>query len=61
MSTFTATTRHPLTKKCERARWFDDYFGQHNYGVEFADGYVADPRTEECEIVEDLDIDDYWE
>ena len=35
MSTYIRLTKHPVTKKYEPAVWIDDYFGQHNYGVQF--------------------------
>lgn len=35
MSNYQKTTQHPVTKKWQLATWRDDYFGRHNYGVEF--------------------------
>lgn len=35
MSTYKAITLHPLTGMPELATWHDDYYGQHEYGVEF--------------------------
>lgn len=46
MSTFKKITQHPITKEWEDATWRDDYFGDHNYGVEFpSDKKVYDPRA----------------
>lgn len=35
MSSYFAETRHPTTKKYEKAIWIDNYFGNHIYGVRF--------------------------
>jgi len=35
MSSFYAPTHHPETGKVKKARWADDYFGRHQYGVQF--------------------------
>jgi len=43
MSTYYAFTRHPRTGEWLEAMWIDNYFGQHRYGVQFADGEVFDP------------------
>lgn len=43
MSTYSKITKNPKTGKFEEARWIDDYFGPHHYGVEFQDGTVIDP------------------
>lgn len=47
MSNFTAT-KHPVTGEIQEARWLDDYFGRHRYGVRFPDGSVF--RESEIEI-----------
>lgn len=53
MSSYTKSSRHPLTGEWEDgALWLDDYFGHHNYGVKFADGEVFDPREYEIETRE---------
>ena len=44
MSTYEAITKHPITGKWELATWYDDHFGNHNYGVKFSDGRIFDPR-----------------
>ena len=49
MSSYTAKTFHPDTGLLEDARWLDDYYGRHQYGVEFADGEVY--RPQDCEQV----------
>jgi hypothetical protein len=43
MSNYLQTTKNPLTGKWEVARWIDDYFGRHQYGVEFEGGTVVAP------------------
>lgn len=35
MSTFNKETKHPKTGKWENATWYDDFFGNHHYGVQF--------------------------
>lgn len=35
MSTYSRETKHPKTGAWERATWYDDLFGNHNYGVVF--------------------------
>ena len=35
MSTYIQETKHPVTGAWELATWHDDYFGNHNYGVQF--------------------------
>lgn len=47
MSTYKAMSKTPDMKKYEVAIWWDDHFGHYNYGVEFPDGRVLDPRTTE--------------
>lgn len=44
MSSFLRNTKHPKTGKVETARWHDDHFGPHRYGVEFEDGTIVDPE-----------------
>ena len=46
MSNFKTLTYNPWTGELEMADWIDDYFGQHNYGVVFQNGDVADPRKD---------------
>lgn len=48
MSSYTALTQHPVTKEWKKAFWADDYFGKHNYGVNFGDDIYFDPR--ECDL-----------
>lgn len=40
MSNFEGKIIHPKTGKKELAKFIDDYFGRHQYGVKFADGEV---------------------
>lgn len=51
MSTYRKPTRNPETGVFELATWHDDYFGRHNYGVEFSDGEVYDPRDIKLETI----------
>lgn len=44
MSSYLSTTKHPTTGRWEIARWLDDYFGRHQYGVEFEDGTIVRPN-----------------
>lgn len=45
MSTFNRQTKHPVTGEWENATWYDDWFGNHRYGVVFPSdlkkGYTA--------------------
>lgn len=45
MSTYRRMSKASGMDKYELATWHDDYFGYHNYGVEFPDGQVLDPRV----------------
>ena len=40
MSTYIRKTKHPITGEWHCATWIDDYYGSHEYGVEFPDGKV---------------------
>lgn len=55
MSNYSKITRHPVTAKFEVARYRDDYFGSHLYGVEFSDG-----RTYPIAQVEAEQIKEFW-
>jgi len=55
MSTYKAITLHPLTGMPELATWHDDYYGRHQYGVEFTSDNKVFPATK-CKQVE---IKDY--
>lgn len=35
MSNFSRTAYHPVEKVVRAAIWLDDYFGRHQYGVQF--------------------------
>lgn len=52
MSTYTKQTKHPITNEWENALWIDDYYGSHNYGVQFSDKKIYDPRATELETRE---------
>lgn len=50
MSTYIRTTKHPVTGKWQKATWYDDYFGNHHYGVQFAgEEKVYDPSKVKLE------------
>ena len=38
------------------ARWIDDYFGEHAYGVEFSDERVFDPAGRKIETLTTRDV-----
>lgn len=44
MSNYIAEAIHPVTGKVEKATFLDDYFGRHQYGVQFDDGTVYRPE-----------------
>lgn len=56
MSTYSKVTRHPQTGKWELATWHDDYFGHHEYGVEFP----SDKKVYPVDIVQPKQIKHYW-
>lgn len=56
MSTYTATTRHPVTGDYEPAMWIDDYFDHHVYGVKFP----SDGKVYPTEQVNRKQIYDFW-
>lgn len=60
MSNYLRITRNPISKKWETAFWLDDHFGNHNYGVEFEDGKVYDPRKIKLET-KDGPTDKDWD
>lgn len=48
MSDFTRPAYHPRTKTVRNAYWMDNYFGHHNYGVQFeGDDVVYSPEQVE--------------
>lgn len=56
MSTYNKITRHPATGEFENAKWIDDYYGPHQYGVEFpSDGKVFPP-----ELVNASQLKEFW-
>ena len=44
MSTYSRQTKHPFTNEWHEATWIDDFYGRHNYGVQFPGGDTYDPR-----------------
>jgi len=54
MSTYSRMTKHPVTGEWDSAVWHDNYYAPHQYGVEFSDGYIADPSKEELETRDKL-------
>lgn len=38
MSDYYGPAINPLTQEVEHAHFIDDFYGQHQYGVQFADG-----------------------
>ena len=52
MSNFTAPTFHPVTGEIEEAYWMDDYFGRHEYAVQFRSDHIGlVHKPWECERV----------
>jgi hypothetical protein len=50
MSDYSKMTKHPVTGKWEKARWIDNAFGHHNYGVKFeGEKFYHNPATEKLE------------
>ena len=60
MSTFTKLTRIKTDTEYQRCVWHDDWFGNHNYGVEFPSGIIVDPRKIELETKDEPNRTD-WE
>lgn len=56
MSSYAKITKHPTTGKYALARWIDDYFAPHYYGVKFPD----DDKVYPAEFVEERQIHDFW-
>lgn len=66
MSTFKKTTKHPVRGDWQYATWYDDMFGNHNYGVVFPSderqhgedtplkSVAFDPRKVDLEIKEEI-------
>ena len=55
MSTYSKITRHPVTGVYELATWYDDYFGQHMYGVGF-----SDQKVYPAEQVSKAQLKEFW-
>lgn len=56
MSTYSQITRHPQTGNWEKAKWIDDYFGHHIYGVHFE----SDGKVYATEQVERAQLKEFW-
>ena len=56
MSSYAKITKHPTTGEYALARWIDDYFAPHYYGVKFPD----DDKVYPAEFVEERQIHDFW-
>ena len=54
MSDFNKNTKHPITGEFKNAWWLDDYFGRHNYGVNFeGENRVYDVKEYDLETNDD--------
>lgn len=56
MSSYAKITKHPTTGEYHLARWIDDYFAPHYYGVKFP----TDEKVYPAEFVEERQIHDFW-
>lgn len=56
MSDFSRVTRHPNNSQYAVARWHDNYFGAHRYGVEFPGDAVVYPASQ----VEEAQLKEFW-
>lgn len=56
MSSYAKITKHPTTGEYALARWIDDYFAPHYYGVKFPD----DDKVYPAEFVSERQIHDFW-
>lgn len=56
MSSYAKITKHPTTGEYALARWIDDYFAPHYYGVKFP----TDDKVYPAEFVEERQIHDFW-
>lgn len=57
MSSYSRVTKHPRTGKYEPANWLDDYFGPHQYAVQFPDGCVYPAAGRRWEFVDTMIVD----
>jgi len=53
MSTYSKQTKHPVTGEWHEATWIDDFYGRHNYGVQFPDGGTYNPEKTKLETRDD--------
>lgn len=58
MSDYMQITRHPHTKKYSAAKWMDDYFGPHLYGVQFQG--VDDDKVYPAEQIQRAQLKEFW-
>ncbi len=56
MSSYAKITKHPTTGEYHLARWIDDYFAPHYYGVKFP----TDDKVYPAEFVTERQIHDFW-
>lgn len=56
MSSFAKITKHPNDGKYYLARWIDDYFAPHVYGVKFPE----DDKVYPVDLVEARQVDNFW-
>lgn len=61
MSTYIKKTKHPELKKFMDALWIDDYFGNHNYGVQFAGEETIYDMRENDFKTNDREVTTPWE
>lgn len=58
MSTYRDLARNPATGRIEDALWIDDYFGRHQYGVEFSDGRIWPQKEVAIRVGDHIDRTD---
>jgi len=56
MSTYSKQTKHPITGEWHKATWIDDYYGKHNYGVQFPNSDIFDPEKTKLETRDDKPV-----
>jgi hypothetical protein len=56
MSSYAKITKHPTTGEYHLARWIDDYFAPHYYGVKFP----TDEKVYPVDLVEARQVDNFW-
>lgn len=53
MSNFIKKTKNPATEEWEEAKWLDNYFAPKEYGVQFKDRSVYNPKLIKLETKDD--------